>query len=86
MNASQGEAENRMANEKTQPVQVGTGGTLLTGSSPDGSKSVSVLLFTQGNAAATVEFDGPPNDPASTAFVVGLGQKQDSTIRNALGM
>ena len=85
MNASQGEAENRMANEKTQPVQVGTGGTLLTGSSPDGSKSVSVLLFTQGNAAATVEFDGPPNDPAPTDFVVDLGQKQDSTIRNALG-
>lgn len=85
MNASQGDAANRMANEKSQPVQVGTGGTLLTGSSPDGSKSVSVLLFTQGNAATTVEFDGPPKDPAPTEFVVDLGQKQDSVIRNALG-
>ena len=83
MNASQGDAANRIANEKTQPVQVGTGGTLLTGSSADGSQSVSVLLFTQGNAAATVEFDGPPKDPAPTEFVVDLGQKQDSAIRNA---
>ena len=84
MNAAQGDAANRIANEKTQPVQVGTGGTLLTGSSPDGSKSMSVLLFTQGNAAATAEFDGPPRDPAPTEFVVDLGQKQDSAIKNAL--
>jgi hypothetical protein len=84
MNASQGDAANRIANEKTQPVQVGTGGTLLTGSSADGSKSMSLLLFTQGNAAATVEFDGPPKDPAPTEFVVDFGQKQDTAIRNAL--
>ena len=86
MNASQGEMANRIANEKTQPVQVGTGGTLLTGTSPDGAKSVSVLLFTQGNAAATVQFDGPTADPAPTDFVVDLGQKQDAAIKNALSV
>ena len=85
MNTSQNEMASRMANEKSQPVQVGTGATLLTGSSPDGTKSVSVLLFTQGNAAATVEFDGPPADAAPTDFVVDLGQKQDAAINNALG-
>jgi hypothetical protein len=86
MNASQAEMANRIANAKTQPVQVGTGGTLLAGSSPDGTKSVSVLLFTQGNAAATVEFDGPPGDPAPTEFVEDLGQKQDAAIKNAVWM
>lgn len=86
MNASKGEAANRIANEKTQPVQVGTGGTLLTGSSPDGSQSVSVLLFTQGNAAATIQFDGPPADPAPTELVVELGEKQDAAIQNTLWM
>jgi len=84
MNSSQNEMASRIANEKTQPVQVGTGATLLTGSSPDGTKSVSVLLFTQGNAATTVEFDGPPADAAPTEFVVDLGQKQDAAIKNAL--
>lgn len=86
MNASQGEMAGKIANEKSQPVEVGTGGTLLTGTSPDGSKSMSVLLFTQGNAAATVEFDGPAADPAPTEFVVDLGQKQDAAIQNALWM
>src|SRR6185312_2116387 len=85
MNTSQNEMASHMANEMSQSVQVGTGATLLTGSSPDGTKSVSVLLFTQGNAAATVEFDGPPADAAPTDFVVDLGQKQDAAINNALG-
>jgi hypothetical protein len=86
LSQAQGNVANLMANEKTQPVQVGTGGTLLSGTSPDGSKSMSVLLFTEGNTATTVEFDGPANDPVPTDMAVEFGQRQDRAIVNALGV
>jgi hypothetical protein len=50
--------------------------------SPDGSKSVTVLTFTQGNAATTIEFDGLPKDPAPVDLVLELGRKQDTAIRD----
>jgi hypothetical protein len=55
---------------------------MLSGTSPDGTQSVTVLTFTQGNAAATIEFDGPPNDPVPADMVIELGQKQDTAIRD----
>jgi hypothetical protein len=54
------------------------GDTIDSGMSPDGTKSVTVLTFTQGNAAATIESDGPPRDPAPADLE--LGQKQDTAI------
>lgn len=62
------------------PAEVGTGGTLASGSSPDGSKSVSVLLFTEGRAFTTLQFTGPPKDPAPADFVTEVGQKQATVI------
>jgi hypothetical protein len=59
---------------------VGVGGTLLSGTGENG-QSVSVLLFTQGNTATTVEFDGPGNDPAPQDLVIQFGQQQDNTIK-----
>jgi hypothetical protein len=50
--------------------------------SPDGSKSVSVLSFAEGNTATTIEFDGTPKDPRPTDLVLELGQKQDTAIRD----
>lgn len=69
-------------NPKSSPAAVGTGGTLVSGTSPDGVQSVSVLTFTEGNAATTIEFDGPPNDPAPADMVTELGQKQDAAIKD----
>ena len=74
-----------VANSQTQPAAVGAGGTMVSGKSPDGTESVTVLTFTQGNAATTIEFDGPPNDPAPVDLVVDLGQKQDTAIRDWQG-
>jgi hypothetical protein len=82
MTASKTDLGNRIANGKTQPAAVGTGGTIVSGMSPDGSKSVSVLTFTEGNAAATVEFDGAPKDPVPTDIVNDFGQKQDTAIKS----
>jgi hypothetical protein len=55
---------------------------MLSGMSPDGTKSVTVLSFTQGNTATTIEFDGAPKDPAPADLVLELGQKQDTAIQD----
>jgi hypothetical protein len=66
------------------PVAVGTGGIMVSGTSPDGSKAVTVLLFTEGKAFTNLEFDSPPNDPVPPQFVTDVGQKQDTAIKNGL--
>lgn len=71
-----------VGNQQTQPVAVGTGGTMVTGTSPDGTESVAVLTFTEGNVATTIEFDGPPNDPVPADMVIELGQKQAAAIKD----
>jgi len=63
---------------------VGTGGTMVSGASPEGSKAVTVLLFTEGKAFTNLEFDSPLNDPVPPQFVTDVGQKQDTAIKNGL--
>lgn len=67
-----------------QPSPVGNGGTVVSGTSPDGSKSVTVLLFTQGPALARIEFDGVPGQPMPETFVTDTGQKQAIALRVGL--
>jgi hypothetical protein len=66
------------------PAAVGTGGTMVSGTSPEGSKAVTVLLFTEGKAFTNLEFDSAPNDPVPPQFVTDVGQKQDTAIKNGL--
>jgi hypothetical protein len=66
------------------PAAVGTAGTMVSGTAADGSKAVTVLLFTEGKAFANLEFDSPPNDPEPPQFVADVGQKQDTAIKNGL--
>jgi hypothetical protein len=64
-----------------------TGGTptpAAVGTAADGSKAVTVLLFTEGKAFTNLEFDSAPNAPVSTQFVTDVGQKQDTAIKNGL--
>jgi hypothetical protein len=67
-----------------EPIAVGTGGTTISGPSPDGSKGVTVLLFSEGKAFVELEFDGPPNASAPPEFVTDVGQKQDAAIKKGL--
>lgn len=87
--AALAEAQNNLPKTVTpgppQPSPVGTGGVVVSGNSPDGAKSVSVLLFTEGAALARVEFDGIPGEPAPANFVTNVGQKQDIALRVGLG-
>jgi hypothetical protein len=67
-----------------EPIAVGAGGTTISGPSPDGSKGVTVLIFTQGKAFVELEFDGPPNALVPPDFVTDVGQKQDAAIKKVL--
>jgi hypothetical protein len=70
---------------KTDSSNVGTDGITLSGTSPDGSKGVTVLLFTEGRGFVTLEFDGPVDSLPPPDFVTDVGQKQDAAVKKGLG-
>lgn len=45
------------------PADVGIGGTIISGPSADGAKSVTSVIFREGKVIALIEFEGAPNDP-----------------------
>ncbi|KAA0108167.1 hypothetical protein CIW47_15980 [Mycolicibacterium sp. P1-5] len=67
-----------------EPANVGTGGTTVEGDSPDKSKGKTVLLFTEGRAFVTLDFDAPAGLFPPPEFVTQLGQKQATAIKNGL--
>jgi hypothetical protein len=68
----------------TTPADVGTGGQMALGPSPDGSKSKAIVMFTEGKVFTVLEFESPPNDPVPPDFVLDLGRKQDAAIKSGL--
>jgi hypothetical protein len=70
---------------KPLSAEVGVDGTTITGTSPDHAKGVTVLLFTEGKAFVTLEFDGPTYALAPPEFVLDVGHKQDEAIKKGLG-
>jgi hypothetical protein len=65
-------------------ADIGTDGTTVSGESPDGSKGVTVLRFTEGRAFATLEFDGPVSSLVPPDFVTDVGQRQAAAIKSGL--
>lgn len=74
-----------VTNPTTASVDVGTAATWATGLSPNGSQSVGVLMFTRGNAAVDVEFDGPVNDPVPADLATQYGKDQVAALDQQLG-
>jgi hypothetical protein len=70
---------------KPLSADVGVDGTTITGTPPDHTKGVTVLLFTEGKAFVTLEFDGPTYALAPSEFVLDVGHKQDEAIKKGLG-
>jgi hypothetical protein len=81
---SAAQAATPVAKSKTTSVPVGQNGQLISGTTPDGAKSLSVLYFTEGNAASSVAFTGPVGDPVPTDLVVDFGKQQDSLIKSRI--
>ncbi len=85
LNTAKGQQGGLIKESTTQPSTIGSGGTMLMGNSPDRSKGVVILLFTEGKAFATLEFDGPTDTLAPPDFVNDVGQKQDAAIKKGFG-
>ncbi|OBB83606.1 hypothetical protein A5760_10980 [Mycobacterium colombiense] len=85
LNAAKGQQGGVIKDPSTQPSNIGSGGTMVMGNTPDRSKGVVILLFTEGKAFATLEFDGPTDTLAPPDFVNDVGQKQDAAIKKGLG-
>jgi hypothetical protein len=67
-----------------QPADVGSNGLIISGNSPDKSQTLTVLLFTEGKALVSMEFDGAPNDPIDADVAKDIGRKQDAAIKKGL--
>ncbi|TRW80890.1 hypothetical protein FK535_17605 [Mycolicibacterium sp. 018/SC-01/001] len=74
-----------VVNPTTASADVGTAATWVTGTSPNGSQSVGVLMFTRGNAAVDVQFDGPVNDPVPADLATQYGKDQVAALDRELG-
>jgi hypothetical protein len=68
------------------PVDVGTGGTTASGTTTkaDGPKSKASILFTEGRAFVSIDFESPANDPVPPDFVLDVARKQDAAIKAGL--
>jgi hypothetical protein len=64
-----------------QPVDIGSNGNMISGTSPDNSQAITVLLFTEGKALVNLEFDSAPNDPIEPGVATDIGRKQDAAIK-----
>jgi hypothetical protein len=73
-----------IANPSPEPVQVGDSGVIASGTSPDGSKAVTVVTFSQGKGFVVLQFDSPAGDPVPTDFATSLAQKQADNIKTGL--
>jgi hypothetical protein len=67
-----------------QPADVGDGGVIATGKSPDGSKAITEVYFTQGKALVNVEFSSAPNDPVLPETALAVAKMQDTQVKNNL--
>jgi hypothetical protein len=68
-----------------RPAPVGSNGVVDSGVSPDGSKAVTVVAFTQGSAFAVMQIDSAVGNPVPEDLLTALARKQAQRIKNALG-
>ncbi|MGB3486299.1 MAG: hypothetical protein WBB07_29270 [Mycobacterium sp.] len=68
----------------TRPMAVGTDGTVIKGTSPDGEKAVTLLVFTQDRALVRLKFESATGDATSDSFVTSIGKMQQIALRTGL--
>jgi hypothetical protein len=64
------------------PAPVGANGTAAAGSSPDGSKAVTVVMFTEGRTFVTLKFDASTTDAVAPPLATQVAQRQDALIKS----
>jgi hypothetical protein len=65
-----------------QPFEVGTNGITVVGPSPDNTKAVTYVVFSEGKVVVDLEFDSGPNDAAPQDFVLDVAKKQDDAVKS----
>ncbi len=73
-----------VAGATPRPAPVGADGTMAVGTSPDGSKAATLLLFTHGPALVRLEFQSALGDATTDEFVITIGKMQDIALRTGL--
>jgi hypothetical protein len=65
-----------------QPAPVGDTGTIATGDSLDGTKGMTVVMFTRGRAFVTMEFDAAPGEAITSQLATQAAQGQDAIVKD----
>ncbi|KKW62133.1 hypothetical protein AAV95_23960 [Mycolicibacterium elephantis] len=73
-----------VAGATPQPAPVGTDGTMAVGTSRDGTKAATLLLFTYGPALVRLEFQSALGDATTDEFVIKVGKMQEIALRVGL--
>lgn len=68
----------------TRPAPVGSNGTMAVGTSADGRKATTLLLFNEGPALVRLEFQSAPGDVTTDQFVINIGKMQQIALRTGL--
>lgn len=79
-----GNLTNLVAGGTPTPAAVGTDGTMISGTSPDGQKAVTQLLFTEGRALVRLDFESAAGDATTDPFVINVGKMQQIALRVGL--
>lgn len=66
------------------PTPVGTDGVMISGTSPEGDKAVTELMFTQGRALVRLEFESAVGDNTTDRFVTNVGKMQLIALQTGL--
>lgn len=67
-----------------EPVDIGTNGVMATGTSPDGTKAVTVIMFSQGRALVELTYESAPGDAVPPDVASDIAQKQAAAIEAGL--
>ncbi|RWA16280.1 hypothetical protein [Mycolicibacterium elephantis] len=73
-----------VAGATPRPAPVGADGTMAVGTSRDGTKAATLLLFTHGPALVRLEFQSALGDSTTDEFVIKVGKMQEIALRVGL--
>lgn len=66
------------------PGGVGEESVVISGSSPEENKAVTVLLFTEGRSLVRLRFESAEGDATTDRFVTSIGKMQQIALRTGL--
>ena len=75
---------NEIVTGAPEPLDIGTNGVIAAGTSPDGSKAVTVVMFSEGQALVHLSFEGAPGDNIPAEMAHDIASKQDEAVKAGL--